>query len=108
MNKSILVLALIMAGCSSAPKQTTQAPYCYTNQDIRVKDGERVSSDTRLQCSDNPVERMAIRNYGISPHCGEYKYQMTIQGQIVTRRGYACQKIDGTYEIVPHPSIHQR
>ena len=51
---------------------------------------------------------MAIRNYGISPHCGEYKYLMTLQGRVVERRGYACQKMDGTYEVVPHPSMHQR
>lgn len=108
MKQSILILAIIMAGCSSAPKQSAQAPYCYTNQDIRVQNGERVSSETRLQCSDNPVDRIAIRNYGISPNCGEYKYLMTLNGKTVERRGYACQKIDGTYEIVPHPSIHQR
>jgi hypothetical protein len=106
--KKLLSLALLaLAGCSSAPKQVA-APYCYTNQDIKVQNGERVSSETRLQCSDNPVDRMAIRNYGISPHCGEYKYYMTLQGRVVERRGYACQKMDGTYEVVPHPSIHQR
>jgi hypothetical protein len=108
MKKSLLLLVVILAGCSSAPKQTVQAPYCYTNQDIKVQNGERISSETRLQCSDNPVERMAIRNYGISPHCGEYKYYMTIQGRVVERRGYACQKMDGTYEVVPHPSAFQR
>jgi len=108
MKKTLLSLVIVLAGCSSSPKQTAQAPYCYTNQDIRVKDGERVSSNTRLQCSDNPVERMAIRNYGISPHCGEYTYYMTLQGRVVERRGYACQKMDGTYEVVPHPSINQR
>lgn len=106
MNKIIVILAVAISGCSSSPKVTT-APYCYTNQDISVKDGERVSSTTRLQCSDNPVERIAIRNYGIAPECGEYKYNMTIQGRLVERRGYACQKLDGTFEIVPHPSMHK-
>lgn len=109
MKTLILVgISLVLAGCSSAPKQTAQAPYCYTYQDIQLKDNERVSSDTRLRCSDNPVDRIAIRNYGIAPQCGEYKYLMTLQGRVVERRGYACQKLDGTYEVVPHPSMHQR
>ena len=108
MKKSFILFAIILSACSSSPKQTSQAPYCYTNQDIKVQNGERISSETRLQCSDNPVERMAIRNYGISPHCGEYKYLMTLNGQLVERRGYACQKLDGTYEVVPHPSMYQR
>jgi len=105
--KKVLLLVALIAGCSSSPKQAA-APYCYTNQDIRVQNGERVNSETRLQCSDNPVDRMAIRNYGISPHCGEYVYNMTIGGKNVQRRGYACQKLDGTYEVVPHPSMYQR
>ncbi|NDG30272.1 hypothetical protein EB118_09405 [bacterium] len=107
MKKLLPCLLLVLAGCASSPKQVS-APYCYTNQDIRVQNGERVNSETRLQCSDNPVDRMAIRNYGISPDCGEYKYLMTIQGRTVERRGYACQKLDGTYEVVPHPSMYQR
>ena len=108
MKKSLFLMACILAGCSSSPKQVSQAPYCYTYQDVRVKDGERVASDTRLQCSDNPIDRMVIRNYGIAPECGEYKYLMTLKGRVVERRGYACQKLDGTYEVVPHPSMHQQ
>lgn len=106
--KKFILLSIFIAGCSSTPKPVVDTAACYINQDIRVKDGERVSSSTRVQCSDNPVDRLAMRNYGISPHCGEYKYYMTLQGKVVERRGYACQKMDGTYEVVPHPSMYQR
>ena len=94
----------VLAGCSSAPKQQL-AQYCYTNQEIDLQDGNTVSSRTKVRCSDNDVERITIRNLGVAPQCGEYKYLMNIKGHVQERRGYACQKMDGTYEIMPHPSM---
>lgn len=107
MKSIVLVLGVVfLIGCSSAPKTQT-AQYCYTNQEIDVSDGNTVSSRTKVRCSDDGVERITIRNMGIAPQCGEYKYLMTIKGRVQERRGYACQKMDGTYEIMPHPSMFQ-
>jgi len=44
---------------------------------------------------------------GMARDCGEYKYVMNLNGRPVERTGYACQKYNGTWEVVPHPSMYQ-
>ena len=101
---AMLLLIAVLSGCSSAPKAVTQRQYCHTKQEIR-KNGENVvSSEKLVQCNDDPVEQMTIKKMGIAQNCGEYKYFMTLNGRPQERRGYACQKFDGTWEIIPHPS----
>ena len=99
-----LVPVALLVGCSSAPKAVTQRQYCHTSQEIRKNGDDVVSSDTLVKCNDDPIERMTVKKLGISQNCGEYKYLMPLGGVLQERRGYACQKFDGTWEIVPHPS----
>lgn len=103
MKQLVIIVALIMAGCSSAPKQTA-SQYCHTSQEMRVKDNERVSSETLVKCNDDPVERVVIKRAGIAQNCGEYTYWMTLNGKPVERRAVSCQKWNGTWEIVPTAS----
>lgn len=100
MIRYLLAISLIsLAGCSSPPKQTSQ--FCHTYQTIDVKDGDRVSSQTKVHCSDDPVDRITLSKTGVAKNCGEFKYWMTINGQSVERRAISCKKLDGTWEIVP-------
>jgi hypothetical protein len=101
----IIVIFILMAllGCSSAPKQTARQ-YCHTSQEIRKNGDNTVSSDTLVKCNDDPIEQMTVKKMGIAQNCGEYRYFIPLNGRTQERRGYACQKFDGTWEIVPHPT----
>jgi hypothetical protein len=104
MTKFVVALGLaLLVGCSSAPK-TTSAPYCHTSQTIVTENRESVNSKTVVECTDDTVKRMTQVTMGISADCGEYTYMMPLQNRMVERRGYACKKYDGTWEILPHPS----
>jgi len=94
--------AIVLAGCSSASKQTVNhtPQYCHTSQEILAKNGETVQSQTLVKCTDSQVERVASRRLGLSPHCGEFTYWMNLGGQNVQRKGISCQKPDGTWEII--------
>ncbi len=97
---AVASLALI-TGCSSAPKMQAHKPqYCHTSQTIVTKDGQRVSSQTQVECTDDQIKRLTASRAGFSPYCGEFTYWMRIGGQDVQRKGISCQKPDGGWEIV--------
>lgn len=98
-----LTLACVMAlaGCASSPKTVAQKPqYCYTSQQITVQDGEKVSSQTQLDCTDDQIKRLTAHRIGLSPNCGEFTYWMQMGGSNVQRKGISCQKLDGSWEVV--------
>jgi hypothetical protein len=94
------IVLLTLVGCSSSPKKVA-GQFCHTSQTVEVADGERVSSKTTVQCSDDPVDRIVIKKAGIAQNCGEFKYWTTLKGRPVERRSISCQKLDGTWEIMP-------
>lgn len=111
--KEILWLCIIMmfvgialTGCSSTtPVKTTQRQYCYTSQEIKTKNKETVSSETLVKCNDDPIEQIVIRKAGVATNCGEFTNRMNIRGQYHEEKSIACQKFDGTWEVIPHPSL---
>jgi hypothetical protein len=95
------LVLLLLSGCSSSPKVQAQAPqYCYTSQTIVTDNGERVSSRTQVECSDDVVKRLFQARSGMAANCGEYTYWMKIGGKDVQRKGISCQKPDGRWEVV--------
>lgn len=95
---------LFLSGCSSPPKKTSQ--FCHTYKNIEVKDGEHVSSQTTVNCSDDPIDRITLAKTGVAKNCGEFKYWMVLNGQPVERRAISCKKFDGTWEIVPTDTLN--
>lgn len=98
-----LLLAIIMAltGCSSAPKAVERKPqYCYTSQTIVTKNKESVNSETRVECTDDQIKRVAVNRLGMAQNCGEFTYWMQIGGRDVQRKGISCQKTDGNWEVI--------
>jgi hypothetical protein len=97
------LLACIMGltGCSSAPKVAANKPqYCHTSQTIKTQNGERVNSETTLECTDDQINRLTAKRLGMAQNCGEFTYWMQIGGRDVQRKGISCQKLDGTWEVV--------
>ena len=107
MKSVILGLAVLsLVGCSSAPpKQHKQ--YCHTSQEIRKQGNDTVSSETLVRCNDDPIEQIGIKKMGVAKQCFEspYRHQLP-SGRIIEGRGYACQKYDGTWEIIDGRNIH--
>lgn len=95
----LLAGAFAFAGCSTQQHNYT-GQYCYTDQVI-VKDGENtVSSQTVLQCTDRPGQQALIQRAGIDASCREFWYDEKRNGRFVKQRGVACEKFDGSLEIV--------
>lgn len=101
---ALMVLISLLSGCSSTHKGTIR-PYCYTSQEIRKQDNETVSSETVVKCNDDPVEQMVIKKAGVATNCGEFKNRLTMNGRYREEIGIACKKFDGTWEVMPHPSL---
>lgn len=101
MKIAIVLAGLVLAGCSSAPKVSAEKPaYCITNQTTILKNGEKVESQTVLECTDDQIKRIAQKRLGSSPYCGEFTYWMQIGGNNVQRKGISCQKPDGSWEVI--------
>lgn len=103
MNKIVIlaVTCLTFSACSSAPKKVAQKPqYCHTSQTILTKNGEKVESQTLVECTDDQIKKLFQVRSGMAPNCGEFTYWMNLGGRDVQRKGISCQKPDGSWEIV--------
>jgi len=97
----LLSCIMAMTGCSSAPKAVAQKPqYCHTSQTIKTQNGERVNSETTVECTDDQIKKLFQVRSGMAPNCGEFTYWMSIGGSNVQRKGVSCQKPDGSWEVV--------
>lgn len=97
----ISLAGLMLIGCSSSPKVVAEKPqYCYTSQTIKTKNGEKVDSQTIVECTDDQIKRIAQKRLGSAPNCGEFTYWMQIGGKNVQRKGISCQKPDGSWEVI--------
>jgi hypothetical protein len=92
-------LAIALAGCSTAPTYNYTSQYCYTDQ-IILKKGDNVESATALECTDRPARKTEIFRAGIDKNCREFWYDEVRYGRHVQQRGVACEKFDGSLEIV--------
>lgn len=98
----VVALAILVTGCSSAPKQSrlVSNQYCHTSQTIETEDKTTVSSRTQVKCSDDPLDRYVPARMGLAKDCYEFVVPINRNGRLVQERGYACQKLDGTYDVV--------
>lgn len=102
----IAVSALALTACSSSPKKSSglEPQYCYTNQEIELENGKKVSSRTSIECTDDRTRQLFQARSGIAKDCIEFSFPVNRRGQLIEERGYACQKFSGTYEVF-NPSI---
>jgi hypothetical protein len=80
--------------------------YCnLVTETIVTKDqtGKVIDSTTKevMKCDDGAKDFLAYS--GIAKDCNEFVYSMNLKGHPVQRKGYACQKFDGSWEVVRHP-----
>lgn len=94
-------VAFALAGCASKQDYYDYTPqYCYTDQMIVKNNNDTVGSVTALECTDRPARKAEIFRAGIDKNCREFWYDEYRWGKLVPVRGVACEKFDGTLEIV--------
>lgn len=103
----LMVAVAITAGCSSTPPKVTARQYCYTSQEIQKNGDDVISSKTVVKCNDDPLEQVVVRKAGLAKDCFENKTRMNLRGREVIEYSVACKKFDGTWEVMPHPTMHQ-
>jgi hypothetical protein len=97
----VLVVSSLGSGCASTPAPKTARQYCYTSQEIKTRNNEKVDSQTTVSCNDDPIERIPTKAMGISPKCFENPYRHVLpSGRVIEGMTYACQKRDGTWETI--------
>lgn len=108
MKLGLAVLVVVyLAGCASAPPNTARQ-FCYTSKDITVQDGEKVKSQTQVRCNDDPIETLPTVRMGVSARCFEHPYRQQLpNGRIIEGINYACQKRDGSWEVIDGRGINR-
>ena len=88
----------LLVGCSSTiePVANTQQ-FCYSSGTIVQQDNDTVNSNFVHECDDRPANNWQMQ-LGISDDCRAHYYT---DSNGTKRRGYVCQKFDGSWEIVP-------
>ena len=103
---AIVSLLAVLGGCASAPSETSMYrdnsydQYCNTTQQITVKDGETVDSVTKLNCSDNLLDKMVMNKPGINENCNYFNNRFMIGGKHVVKTGIWCTLPNGDHVIV--------
>jgi|TARA_B100001013_G_scaffold100087_3_gene56454 hypothetical protein len=80
--------------------------YCnIETQTIITKDtnGKIISEESieKLVCNDGAKDFLAYS--GIAKECREFWFEILLSNRFVKRKGYVCQKFDGSWEIVYNP-----
>lgn len=94
-----------LTGCSSAPRKQVNEQFCdlRSQTDVSYDNAGRIINQRTkdvMVCSDNQIEKVAIKKAGIAQNCGEYVYYVTIGGNMVEQRGIACKKFNGAWEVI--------
>lgn len=103
----ILSAVLILGGCASKPRTSRLASdqYCFTNQTIDVADGTKVSSQTQIKCTDDPIEKYVPVRMGIAKDCSRHYISMNLNGRLVKEEIIACQKFDGVLDVIDSRTV---
>ena len=70
------------------------------NSKIIIEKGEVIDKQSveTLICDDGRNDFLAFS--GIAKECKEYWFEMYVAGKWQRKRGYVCQKFDGSWEMV--------
>ena len=98
------VMALSACSSNTVPVMAQFEPqYCHTDSEYTLQNGNKANSRVDVKCTDNPNNKHFLAYSGVAKECREYFYEINLNGQDQYQRGYVCQKMDGTWEIVSHP-----
>jgi hypothetical protein len=109
MLKRIIFLSLLTVGMVLAYQSVASAggpwsdQYCNAQTEtviIKNTKGEIVDKKTveTMVCDDGAKDFLAYS--GIAKECKEYWFDMYIANEWIRKKGYVCQKFDGSWEMV--------
>lgn len=100
----VLLWVTVLAGCASSGQQQTHShhldEYCYTKERIEINNNETVNSNTVVECNDNVIDRIVVKQAGLAENCGISQFQQKIGGKIEYRQAITCQFPDGSWDII--------
>ena len=101
-----LAIAITLVGCSSAPKvQANKPQYCHSSQTIKTQNGERVNSETVIECTDDQFKRLASVKLGLSDNCGIAYRTMNVGGKLIEYEIASCQVLDRNGAVVGYEYV---
>ena len=107
-TKTFIIVGAVLAlsACSSNTMPTMaqfEPQYCHTKSKYTLKNGNKANSRVDVNCTDDPKDKHFLAYSGMAKDCREHYYVINLNGKRVRQRGFVCQKIDGSWEIVNHP-----
>lgn len=104
---AVMFIVIALAGCSSTPKVQAQKPqYCYTSQTIKTQNGEKVNSETTVECTDDQFKRLTAVRMGMADHCGISDRTIQSGGKLVNIQVKSCAILDHNGNIVGYEYVH--
>jgi len=94
------VAVLLVVGCASTEREQPDGQYCYTDQEITQSNGEEVSSETVITCSDRPKANHLTRSEGVADQCRSYTHTIRVNGVNKNVKGFLCRFPNGVWEPV--------
>lgn len=102
----LLACLMALTGCSSAPKVQAEKPqYCHTSQTIKTQNGERVNSETTVECTDDQFKRLTSVRMGMADHCGISNRTIQSGGKLVNIQVKSCAILDHNGNIVGYEYV---
>jgi len=100
----VFAVSLLLAGCATTHTDSIvdNTQYCYTDQEIVTKNGNTITSQTRVECSDRPDAHAKFENGYDSSRCGWARQSYPLAGRIVVSHTMACKLDDGSWTYVPN------
>ena len=100
--KTLLIISacLVMSACANNKKLTLQESghqYCTTNK-IMVTENGVLKEIKVTECNDDVVKKLMPPKMGLGQNCHEHWYTIRLNGQMVDKKGYACQFKGKDYE----------
>ncbi len=80
-----------------------QPQYCHTKSNYTLDNGNTASSRIDVNCTDDPNDKHFLAYSGMAKKCREHYYNVWYHGKQQKQRGFVCQKLDGSWEVLNHP-----
>tara|TARA_Y100000590_G_scaffold452991_1_gene597159 strand:+ start:705 stop:1037 length:333 start_codon:yes stop_codon:yes gene_type:complete len=104
LKKSIFFLFFYFLVCSVSNSEDKKEQYCDIQTTIiKTVDTEgniiEEKTEEKVVCDDSV--KHFLEEAGVAKNCHEYVWMMPLGGELVEQRAIACEKLDGSYEIIP-------